>query len=827
MLISHRWLSELLADAIDPDVVSHQLTRLGLEVEDIKTLTAPHKKVVIGKVIELGEVKSGLWFAKVSVGTEVVQILTRLDPTNFHKDARIAVALPGARLVSGTTVEARTMDQVQSQGVFVSEHDIGIGFESKTLLQFPSEHGDVEPGQIGSALSNTFRLSDIVFTVNVTPNRSDCFSHRGIAREVLVGLGQDPAHLSLYAEVKRLMAWAEQLPNNFEVSIDGSLAHDRACELYEAFVIDNIREENSSLVSRHRLFALGVRAISASVDITNLMMLEWGQPMHAFDADQLWKEKPEVIRIRAAHDREQLRTLDGEVRTLESRDVVIANAHEAVALAGVMGGETSELRKNSRRLVLESACFHPRWVRRTSKRLGLHTEASHRYERGIDAAQTQWLGALAAERVAAISHGTVVGRARAHIQRAETKPVKLRFASTEKLLGIGVSTDTQKDILQRLGFEISQADATSCAVTAPTWRHDISREADLIEEVARVWGYDRIPSTLPHIVAAQDEQRSVHLRRTIQQAAVACGLTESINHSAYSEASARRVAPVEKAVRFINPLSHERVYLRTSLLQGLIENCQRAFRYQSPRAAHFEIGNVFSKDTKSQLPVEKLKLAVILSGESWHWMGKAVDFDFFDLKGTMVHVLSAVGLRQLAWYAMTNSSVSDAATIDSIWHPGKTADVISQGVYLGRLGELHPDFLDAYDVERSVLFAEIDFEKILTIQTQLPESKAQPPATTPRISRDLALTVANEVTAQQIVDQAWKAATLLGDTGKLLKDINVFDVYTGPPVPQGYKSIAFRMTFWDEGSTLTEVQVVPVERNVLEGLHKAFAATQR
>jgi phenylalanyl-tRNA synthetase beta chain len=798
MLASYRWLKELCAFDASPDEVARRFTSLGLEVEGVKRY-GDLPGVVIGEVRAKAPhpSKDKLTHVTVFDGTRELSIVCGASNVPAP-GGRVLLATVGAKLPSGMDIAERKLAGVLSQGMLCSEVELDIGAEGDGIVVLDASFTAAP----GTPVSEALELDDVVFEIGLTPNRPDCLGHVGLARELSVSFG---------APLRLPVAHAPALAASGAVPVE--IADPARCPRYAAAVVEGVKVGASPFWLRYRLHKLGLRAISNAVDVTNLVLVEYGYPTHAFDLAKL--RGPKVI-VRTAREGERLRTLDGEERALGPDDLAICDAEGPVAVAGVMGGSDSGVGEATTRVLVETAYFEPRSVRRTSRRLGIHSDASHRFERGVDPQAVPQVIArvvgLFAELAGAKLAGSAYEAFPAPIARAE---IRYRHARCKALLGVQIPSDRAKEILSTLGCTVSDT-ADGFAVIAPSHRPDLTREEDLIEEVARVFGYDHLPTEPLRVrPSASAEPSPAHFVRRLKERAAAIGLTEVVNYAFVSPPSLEKAKVPTLAPRLLNPLSQERSVLRTSLLPGVAANVQRAQRHQVPSVAVFELARVFEV-TDTELPNERHRLAIALAGARSEWLGRGEPVDFFDGKG----VVGAL-VRPLT-RASVSTELDPALELEAPYlHPRRAARLVLKGEPVGLLGELHPDVLEALDLTGPVVYAELDVAALgrLSGAASVPQVRGLPrfPAST----RDLAVVVDETARAGDV------AHALRGAGGALLEDVTLFDVFRGANLGTGKKSLAFRLCYRDPEGTLTDARVDDVHGRVLTAAEQAFGAARR
>ena len=647
---------------------------------------------------------------------------------------------------------------------------------------------------------------DWLFEVGVTPNRGDCLGIAGIAREVAALTGGKLQALSLSAAAKD-----PSVLKRISISIEDSLL----CPRYSARIVDEISIAPSPTRLRHRLECCGIRAINNVVDITNYVMLETGQPLHAFDLERL---KHQAIVVRAAGAVTNFTTLDGVERGLSAEDLLICDGAEPVALAGVMGGTDSEVRDSTRSIMLESANFAPASIRRTARRLGLHSEASHRFERGVDPEGTitalnravYLLGQLAGGRA-------VAGVADRYPGRVKPPTILLREERIEKLLGIKINRKKAAKMLGALGMKTrEQTRRPGLAVVPPMSRPDISREADVIEELARLHGYDQIPTTLPW-VRNSGVKNDVRLawERKLRALLAGEGLTEVVNLPFTTESLNASFPGVDRratsAVSVLNPLAKENAEMRHSLIPGLCENFKLNLAFKARGFHAYHLGKVFDRGADGEIG-ERTNIAGLMYGPRARLglrLSEERAADFLRSKGLVEAVLELFHMSDsVTWVSARTASL----------HPGKSVNLLYGEAPLGYLGELHPDIAQQLELPSFFLF-ELDFEKLLEYAPARILINALPRF--PAVERDVALVVDRDFTSQRVID----LIKGLGET--LIEHVEVFDQYLGAPIPEGKKSLAYKISYRAEDRTLTDTEINDLHQRLVEQLSKTFGAERR
>ncbi|HJL19459.1 MAG TPA: phenylalanine--tRNA ligase subunit beta [Sandaracinaceae bacterium LLY-WYZ-13_1] len=836
MLASHRWLKELSGVDASPDEVAERLTQLGLEVEDVHAHGTGLEHVVVAEVRAAEPVpdKDKLRLVTVFDGQGERKVICGA-PNVPEPGGRVVLAEPGAVLPGGFEIAERKVGGVLSSGMLCSETELAIGAGSEGILVLSG--GDA--GAPGQPVAEALALEDHVFEIGLTPNRPDCLGHAGLARELALAFGA-PFRMPSPGFPTRLLSGVERTEGPEELPVIDAderpaadtltlvdprpdvpsvipirIADPERCPRYAGGVIQGVKVRRSPFWLRYRLHVLGVRAIDAVVDVTNLVLFELGHPIHAFDLAKV--RGPEII-VRLAEQGERMATLDGEARAFTADDLMICDAEGPVAVAGVMGGADSEIGEETRDVLIEVAYFDPRSVRRTSRRLGLHTDSSHRFERGVDPHGVPWAMRRAVSLICALADGAASPVARdVYPAPIPERQIPLAPAHVGRLLGDEVSEAECRRALEGIGCAISPGEETGWRVTAPTWRPDLRRPEDLVEEVGRVRGYDAVPTELPRVLpSGRGIAPRLRATRRLREAAADLGLLEAVNFSFVSRAELERARVSTDAVALANPLSEERAVMRTSLLPGLLADVARARRHQAGAVRLFEVARTYHPVPGEALPREPLELAIALAGPRVEHVGRTGELDFYDGKGALVSVLEAA-------FGAAPETVADDALDEAApyLHPRRRARVRIGGRDVGVLGEVHPDVGDELDLDARVVYGAVDVEALLEAVRARGVPQASPLPRFPAVGRDLAV----------VVDEATEAgavASVLREAGgALLEEVELFDVYRGQGVPDGHKSLAYRIVYRDPDATLTDKRVEKAHRGVVKTARERLGATVR
>jgi len=798
MRVSLNWLKEYVDIDVPAEELAHQMTMLGLEIESIERLGDEIQEVYVGKIlaIEPHPDADKIVVCQTDVGGESpLQICC--GAKNMKVGDKVPTAIVGATLPGGFQIGRRKMRGVESQGMMCASTELGLPAGADGLMILD------ESVEIGQDIKALFGLDDTVLEIEVTPNRADWASMIGVARE-LAALYDKPLRIPAVSVTETGMPVAELS----SVVIEDS----ELCPRYMGRVLSDVKVGPSPEWLCKRLVAAGQRPINNIVDITNFVLLETGQPLHAFDYTKLAENRIVVRRARAG---EEINTLDGEKRKLEDDMLVIADAERAQCVAGVMGGADSEVDEGSTTVFLESAFFKPASVRKTSRGLALISESSQRFQRGADPEMAAYAMERAAQLIVELA-GAKAAQGVIDVYPAPFVPreVTLPFARTTRLLGIDVPHDIQCNLLVRLGFELLNQNEEQATFRVPLRRHDVSMEADLIEEIARLYNFDNIPNTLPGVrqcekVFAPQEKRIRALRHFL----AGLGLTELYNWTfSCPEDVAKAALPENYASMVVlqNPLSEKQATMRSSIIPAHIANAARNLNYGVASVKGFELGPVYFPADDATLPTQENRLGIVLAGEvsTPHWSQKARTVDFYDIKGVVEAVLAEFGL------------VADFVDTDfATFQPGQRAAVQAGKNLVGYMGKVAPAVVRAFDTDGAVYVAELNLDALLAATAAAPQFQEIP--TFPPSARDLAVVVDADVAAGALKDAAAQSG------GKLLRTVEIFDIFTGEQVGQGKKSVALNRVFQANERTLTDKDTQKAFDKILKRLQHDFKATLR
>ena len=806
MRVSFQWLSQYVdLEGVTPQDLAEALTRSGVEVDEVIDLGEEIENVVIGLVRECKPHPAAdkLTLCQVDLGDgEPVQIVC--GAKNVQAGQKVPVAKIGAKLPGGIKIKKAKLRGEVSHGMICSASELGI---DDRLLSEDQKEGILvlpEDAPLGEDAIAYLGLNDSILELDLTPNRSDCLSMIGVAYEVAAILDRE-----LHLPTIDLQESDQEASAEVEVNVEAK----EACPYYVARKVKGVRIGPSPIWLQNRLRAVGIRPINNVVDVTNYVMMEYGQPLHAFDAQQV---KDGRIIVRLARQGEKVVTLDDQERTLDESMLTISDPEKVIAVAGVMGAANSEVTSSTRDIILEAAYFDPSRTRRTAVTLDLRSEASLRFEKGVDPERVEEACSRAAQLIAQLAGGTVLKGAAVNKSSAFTRRnILLSINKLNSVLGTQLEANEVEQLFRRLRFQWENV-GQKWQVTVPTRRPDLAIEEDLIEEVARLYGYDRIPTTLPQgITTPGSFTPKQRLKRRIKTFLQGAGLDQVVTYSLVDEEESRwgswfkeQVEPIRLAM----PMSKERSFLRTTLIPSLLEVAHYNKNRQQEDIHIFEMGRIYLSQEKElhQLPEEKEVVAGLISGmwQKHDWQQVNEPADFYVVKGLVEGLLHYLGIGPVQFKKI----------IREHYHPGRTAEVLINGQRLGFIGQLHPLVQKDWELKEVYLF-ELDLDGLYD---HLPAQVTYEPLPKyPGVEQDLAIVVDQEVEAEAVLETIKEAGQ------PLLKQIALFDVYTGEGIAPGKKSLAFSLLFRHEERTLTDDEVREVRQHILDRLAQKWGAVLR
>ncbi len=798
MKISLNWLKEYVdISGLTAEQISATLTMAGLEVEEMDDQGKKLDKFVVGYVEtkEKHPKADRLSVCTVNTGSEVSQIVC--GAPNVAAGQKVPVALLGAVVpANGMEISKVKLRGVDSSGMICAEDELGIGTDHAGIMILP------EDAPVGKPLAEYLGLNDVIFEIGITPNRPDALSHIGVARDIAALFNRELKLPSVPTE-----AGKSEIENYASVTIEDAVN----CPRYAAKVVKNVTIGESPAWLKTRLKAVGLRPINNVVDVTNFIMFELGQPLHGFDLDGLAGKK---ILVKQAGSAAKFVTLDSKERTLPPNALMICDGEKPVAVAGVMGGENSEVTPNTKNILIESAYFHPGSIRKTARALGLSTDSSYRFERGIDYANTVFAAQRAAQLIAEVSGGEIVpGFIDVYPEKKIAPEVILRYKRVEKILGFAVSAKKIDAIVKNLGFAVVGKTADTITVTVPAFRPDIEREIDIIEEIARINGYDEIPTIsslrLPMIEIVDVTEFAGKVKNTLTSLGFYEVLTNSLTSVHLPELQ-------DKAIKMLNPQSADMAGLRTSLLPGLLSTIKKNANVGEKNLKLFEYGRIF-RQTKQTITTfddftEEEQIGLVLTGDadSKEWFSTSRPFDFYDLKGLVNSFIEKISLDNYlidSYYPQVNNIFDYSFS------------KLYQNQVVGTGGKLSSEILHSYGIDAQVFYFEFDVPKLLQIPGKVKVHSEL--LKFPKVTRDCALVLDKNVDAQVVIDFIKKNAA------PILQQVGLFDIFVSDSLGADKKSLAFALEYYDFNKTLTDEEVEKDFNTILKKVSSEFNAVLR
>ncbi|MCF6179030.1 MAG: phenylalanine--tRNA ligase subunit beta [Geopsychrobacter sp.] len=804
MIVTYNWLKEFVDFYYSPQDLADRLTMAGLEVEGMTAMGEGLDSVIVARLesVDSHPDADRLTVCQVNNGQETVQVVC--GATNHKTGDLIALAQPGSLLPGDFKIKKSKIRGQVSLGMLCSEKELGLSAEADGIMI-------LDPSLVvGTPVFEALDLKDTAFEIGLTPNRPDCLSVVGIAREVAAMCGKP-----LRLPKTEIRTSGEDIAQSASVEIEDPLG----CPRYAARLVRNIKIGPSPDWLVQRLESVGMRSINNVVDVTNYVMMELGHPMHAFDCRFLSGQK---IVVKRAAEGQPFTTLDAAEHKLVAEDLMICDAKRPVAMAGVMGGLNSEVKEDTSTVLLEAAYFNPVAIRRTSKRHGLHTESSHRFERGADVDMVPLALDRAASLIAELAGGEIApGMIDVYPEPLARAEITLSALETEKLLGIHIDLPQITRLLKGIGLGIAPGridpDGT-IEVSVPSFRPDLERQVDLIEEVARLYGYDNIPQTMPQTrLEAQSKKTEQKHEINARNLLVASGFSETINYSFVSSDAVQRLQlasddPRLQTVKIKNPLNEEQAVMRTSLVPSMLETLARNLAYRSNDLHLFEMRPVFFAAEGERASRQELHLTAAITGRNVPvgWANSAIPVDFYDLKAVLEQLLTTLGVKAPAFCSEET---------EPFLHPGKSALVKSGKTVLGVIGELHPQVQQDFDLDQPVYLFDLNMDLLVTLAGQ--RGSFVTPSKFPAVERDSALLISAEIEAAKVLDVARRSL------GKYGQDVVIFDVYAGKGIPEGQKSLALRVRYSATDKTLTEDEIAKAHGKLVKSICHQLSAEIR
>ena len=796
MKVSLNWIKDYVEVRMGLKEMTNLLTMAGLEVEGATSVGEGLEKVVVAEILSIRRHPNADRLSLVEAKTDRETFSIVCGATNIKEGQKVPLALVGARLPNGVEIRRSKIRGVASDGMLCSEIELALGRDASGIMILPGSF------PLGVELGEALGLKDTVLDISVTPNRPDCLCVVGVAREIAA-----LTHQRVKYPGSSLTNQGEEIGQKTSVTI---LDHD-LCPRYVARMVESVKIGPTPGWMSNRLESVGIRSINNVVDVTNYVMMEYGQPLHAFDFELL--EGGRIV-VRRAKEGEEFVTLDGVKRTLDGEMLMICDAAKPVAIAGVMGGLNSEIKEETKRVLLESAYFNPAGNRRTSQRLSLETEAAYRFGRGIDYGGCLVAANRAIQLIHELAGGRVVeGVVDAYPVPMTPSPIRLSVKKIHQVLGTEVSAARAKDYLEDLELEVRGGGQDFLVVTPPSFRGDLEREIDLIEEVARLDGYEKIPLTLPQgPPSSEGRSKEFVVERKAIDTLLYHGYHEAITYSFTSPASWDMIGlpsddPRRHHLRILNPLTEDLSVMRTTLIPGLMETAGYNVSRKNSNLRLFELRKVFFPHEGERLPKEVKFLAGLAMGfdRDPHWAFSPRSVDFYDVKGCVEDLL-----ENLQVHGATFHRAEDVPYL----HPGKASRVMVDHEVLGVLGEVHPQVLGHYELHGAVYLFELDFSKMVKWAGE--GRGFQPLPKFPAVYRDLSIVVDRDLEVEKVME------AIRSFHQPFVAEVAVFDIYQGPPIPAGKKGISYRIRYQANDRTLTDEEVNEYHEGLLSRLKKVF-----
>ena len=798
MLISLNWLKQYIdLDGIEINEMENALTMIGQEVEKIEVLGENLENVVTAQIIEkeMHPDSDHLTICKVDNGKEILQIVC--GAPNHKAGDKVVLAQVGAKLAPDFVIKKGKIRGVESNGMLCSEEELNIGKDSDGIMILP------EDTPVGVPMKEYLGINDTVFELEITPNRPDCLSHIGIARELGAYYSKEVKYPSFAINSES----SEKTADNISVEIEDSNLAKR----YVARIIKNVTVKESPKWLKERVESIGIRSINNIVDASNFIMMELNQPNHTFDLDKIEGGK---IVVRAGHENEKLVTLDEQERELNSDDIVISDGAKAVALGGVMGGQNSEITENTKNILLEVANFNSQNVRKTSRRLTLFSESSYRFERRVDEENAINVINRLANIIQEVAGGEILeGVVDNYPVPYKKKTATLNFERLNRFVGKNIPRETVIGILTRLEIEVVDNGET-LTLTAPTYRDDLENEQDYFEEVIRMYGFDNIENILPKLdISEKPVIDTTKLSTQVKLIAANAGLKEVINYSFVPKDAMEKIKYTsverENLIDLLRPITEDFVTLRPTLLYSLLKNAKENMNRNATNIRFFEVSRTFEK--AEELAKEEVKLGIILAGENDKtlWNPKPVPYDFYDLKGIVEEIFTQLKFNN---YMIKRSEQSQ-------FHPGRSVDVFVGRELIGSFGEIHPDVLENFDLGKtSVLVGEFNIDLIQKYIGK--KANYQGIVKYPAVPRDFAFVMKEEILVGDVLKTIQKV-------DKKIEKVELFDIYQGVGVLPGMKSVAISVVLRDKSKTLEEKEIVDISNKIVAKIEKDYGAVLR
>lgn len=788
MLISLDWLKQYVEIKEDVKDLEKALTMIGQEVEGIEVQGKDLNNVVIGKIIEFAKHPEAekLTLLKVSIGEEkILQIVC--GAPNHKLGDKVVVAKIGAVLPGDFKIKKSKIRGVESEGMLCSEVELGLGKDGDGIIILPEE------AEIGLEYSEFLELNDVIFELEITPNRPDCLSHIGIAREVAAYYRRNVRYPS--SNVNEVM-------ENIENIMSAKVENKEKCPVYMGRYIKNVKVQESPEWLKKRINAMGLKSINNIVDLTNFVMFEYNQPIHAFDADKISNNS---IIVRNAEPGEKIITLDGIERELND-ELVIADTEKPIAIAGIIGGKNSEVDENTTNIFLEVAYFSPQNIRKTSKKLGISTDASYRFERGIDSESLE----IVLERISCLIEKncggeTLKGKVFENFKKYEKIEIPLDIPKLNSFIGKKIPFDEIGAILTNLNLEIKTIDMTHLIVTPPSYRGDLTRTEDLYEEIIRMYGFENIEDVMPkENIAPGKKDKKIELVDNTKEVLKNIGLQEVINYSFISKEAIEILGIKEKTIEIMNPINEDFMIMRPTLIYSLLANIRDNFNRNQDNLKFYEVSKVFLP--AENLALEEYRVAIAISGKKMRtlWDSKPESYDFYSIKGHVELFLEKIGILKYTLVRTENVH----------FHPGRAGDIYIGRELIGTFGEIHPDLAEKMDIKKERAYiAELNLNLVEKYAKN--KIKYEKIIKYPEVTRDLAVLLDEKILVGEMIGEIKKISTFI-------EKVNIFDIYQGTNIEQGKKSVAIGLVLRKPSGTLEENDITEIIEKILELIGRKY-----
>lgn len=785
MLISLNWLKQYIDIKESVDEIANALTMIGQEVEAIDIQGKDLNNVVIGQIVEFDKHPNSdrLTLLKVNVGEEeTLQIIC--GAKNHKLNDKVVVAKIGAVLPENFKIKKSKIRDVESYGMLCSEKELGLAKESDGIIILPEE------APIGQEFREYMGLNDVIFELEITPNRPDCLSHIGIARELAAYYNR---------KVKYPIIEMTETIESVNTIIKADIEDKDRCKRYMGKVIKNVKIQDSPEWLKTRIRAMGLNPINNVVDITNFVMFEYNQPIHAFDLDKLAGN----IKVRAAKENEEIKTLDGVDRVLKNGELVIADDEKVIAIAGIIGGENTEIDEDTKNILIEVAYFTPDNIRKTSRELGIFTESSYRNERGMNIENLNVVISRVASLVGELAGGDILSEViDKYIEKPKKTEITLNLEKLNKFIGKNLTHDEVGNILTHLDIELKALDDGAMLLVPPSYRGDLTRPADVYEEVIRMYGFDNIEAKMPVMsIESGEENKNFKIITIVREILKEMGLNEVINYSFIPKFTKKLFNFGNEVIEIKNPLNEDMVIMRPSLLYSLITNVRDNINRNQTDLKLFEISKTFKNlgTEKDGLAVEELKIGIILSGREDKnlWNKSKSDYNFYDLKGYLEFLLEKLNVK----YSLTRLKNPN-------FHPGVSAELKIGEDSIGVCGELHPNLINYFDIKREkIFFAELNLTKLMKYMKI--KVNYESISKYPEVLRDLAIILDKNILVGDMIKDIKKKVALI-------EKIDVFDIYSGDKIDKDKKSVAMSIVLRDKNRTLIDEDIDEAVNTILK-----------